>query len=54
VLKLKSSGLGDELIVQKIKMSPGNYKLEVDDLGQLKSAGLSDVIIGAMMSAQSH
>ena len=52
VLKLKGSGLGDELIVQKIKMSPGNYRLEVDELGQLKKAGLSDAVIGAMMSAQ--
>jgi hypothetical protein len=52
VIKLKSSGLGDELIVQKIKMSAGNYRLEVDDLGQLKKAGLSDAVIGAMMSAQ--
>ena len=32
IVKLKSLGLSDELIVQKINMSPGNYKLEVDDL----------------------
>jgi hypothetical protein len=51
ILKMKTIGLSDELIVQKIKMSPSNYKLGVDELTKMKSSGLSDPVIGAMMSA---
>jgi hypothetical protein len=51
VLKLKAAGLGDELIVQRIKMSGGNYKLDPDDLSDLKKAGLSDAVISAKMTA---
>ena len=40
VIKLKESGLGDELIISKITHSPGNYKLDTDDLIALKKAGL--------------
>lgn len=54
VLKLKSTGLSDELIAQKIKMSPGNYRLDIDDLAKLKQAGLSDAVISAMMTAQTR
>jgi hypothetical protein len=53
VLKLKASGLSDDLIVQRIKMSPGNYKLDPDDLWALKKVGLSDAVISAMMTATS-
>jgi len=51
VLKLKSAGLSDDLIVQRIKMSPSNYKLNPDDMSDLKKAGLSDAVISAMMTA---
>ena len=51
VMKLKASGLSDDLIVQRIKMSPGSYSVEPDDLAALKAAGLSDPVISAMMSA---
>jgi hypothetical protein len=51
ILKLKHAGLSDEIIVQKIKASPGSYKLSTDDLTGLKHAGLSDAVIGAMLSA---
>lgn len=49
VLSLKSAGLSDELIVAKIKSSPGDYRLETADLIALKKAGLSDSIISSMM-----
>jgi hypothetical protein len=50
-MKLKASGLSDDLIIQRIKMSPGSYSVEPDDLAALKAAGLSDPVISAMMSA---
>ena len=40
-------------ILQKIQTSPGNYKLDTDDLLALKQAGLSDSTISAMMNAHS-
>ena len=51
ILKLKSVGLGDSVIISKIMDSPANYHLEVDDLVQLKKAGLSEEVISAMMQA---
>lgn len=54
ILKLKSAGLSDELIIQKIGSSPANYKLDPDDLAKLKQLGLSDSVIGAMLSAQNR
>ena len=51
VLRLKESGMGDELIIAKVKSAPGTYKLDPDDLVQLKSSGLSDRIIAAMIEA---
>ncbi len=51
VLKLKLAGLGDQLIIDKINASPANYRLEVDDLVELKKGGLSEAIISAMIQA---
>ncbi len=51
VLQLKEAGLGDPLIIEKIKASPANFKLETSDLLALKKAGLSDAVIAAMLEA---
>ena len=51
VLKLKNVGLGDQLIIEKIKASPANYHLDTSDIIELKHAGLSDAVIGAMLEA---
>jgi hypothetical protein len=51
ILRLKQAGLSDSLIIEKIKTSPGNYKLGTDDLLSLKKAGLSDAVISAMLAA---
>jgi hypothetical protein len=51
ILKMKQAGLGDDVIVSKIKASGADYKLEVDDLVALKKANLSDAIITAMIEA---
>ncbi len=53
ILALRAAGLGDDVIIQKIKSSPGRYALGVDDLTALKKAGLPDAIISAMLGAHS-
>ena len=52
VLKLKQAGLGEQILVAKIKNAPGAYKLDTDDLVKLKSAGISDAVIAAMLDAK--
>jgi hypothetical protein len=47
ILKMKTIGLSDELILRKIEMSPANYKLSADDLVKMKHSGLSDSILSA-------
>jgi hypothetical protein len=49
VLKLSSSGLGEDLIVQTINATPGHYDTSTDGLIALKKAGLTDREIGAML-----
>jgi hypothetical protein len=51
ILKLKSGGLSDHLIVAKIEGSPAAYRTSPDDLIRLQRAGLSDAVIGAMIRA---
>jgi len=51
VLKLKQAGMGDELVIEKVKAAPGSYKLDPSDLVELKNSGLSDGIIAAMIEA---
>jgi hypothetical protein len=54
VLALKRAGLSDELIIEKIKSSPGQYSLETTDLVSLKQAGIADGVISAMIQAPKH
>ena len=42
VLKLKGAGLSDQFIIDKIKAYPGNYHLDVNDLVELKKAGIPE------------
>ena len=51
ILSLKAAGFSDELLISKIKGSPGAFTLETNDLLMLKKAGLSDAVIGAMVNA---
>lgn len=51
VLELKTAGFSDDVILAKVKSSPGTYDLATADLMKLKAAGLSDAVIGAMLSA---
>lgn len=51
IVKMKSAGLGGQLIVTKISSSPANYRLDVDDLVELKKNGIPENIIDAMIQA---
>ena len=51
VLALKGAGLGDQVIIDKIKGSQSSFKTEASDLVELKKAGLSDAVISAMIAA---
>ncbi|MGA2119451.1 MAG: hypothetical protein ABSH56_32465 [Bryobacteraceae bacterium] len=53
VIKMVKAGLGDELVVNMVKAQPGAYSTGPDDLIALKSAGVSDKIIGAMVGRMS-
>jgi len=51
ILALKSAGLTDDLVIQKIHSSDTSFQLTTPDLVELHSEGLSDAIISAMMQA---
>jgi hypothetical protein len=50
ILRMAKAGLGDDVILQTIRMQPGHYDTTPDDLIALKSAGLSDKVIAAMQA----
>ncbi len=50
ILKMMKGGLSDDLIVQTVKASPGVYATTPDDLMRLKKAGVSDRVMGAMIT----
>jgi hypothetical protein len=49
VLDMVKSGLATEIIVAKIKASPGNYDTSAATLAELKSANVPDAVIMAMV-----
>jgi len=51
VLSLVKSGLGEDLIIEKIKTSPCEFRTDPEDLKMLHDSGLSDQIIATMMHA---
>lgn len=51
IIDLKSAGFGDEVVIAKIQIAPGRYKLDKDDLVVLQKAKVSDAIIAAMIQA---
>jgi len=50
VMKMAKAGLGDELIIQTINTQPGQYTTDADSLVALKTAGVSDRVITAMIN----
>ena len=49
VIKLTSAGLPEAVIVSKVKDSPAAYKVDTQDLLDLKNAGVSDAVIAAIL-----
>lgn len=49
VIKLEKAGLGDDIIIQTINSQPGQYSTSANDLAALKSAGVSQRVIAAMI-----
>jgi hypothetical protein len=54
VMKLAKSGLSEDLIVQTINASPGHYDTGTDALIALKTAGITDKEIGAMLTKNAN
>ena len=50
VIKLAKSGIGDDLVVASINAQPGTYSLSTDNMMALKTAGVSDKVIAAMIA----
>lgn len=50
VVKLVQSGMSEELILNVIRQQPGTYTLGADQLIALKTAGVSEKVIAAMLS----
>lgn len=50
VVKMVSAGLGEDVIVAKVREAPQvDFQLSVDDLVALRKAGLSDRVVAAML-----
>ena len=49
ILRMVKSGLGDALIISVIKSEPGEYSTSPNELVNLKEAGVSESILGAMV-----
>jgi len=50
IIKMHSAGLSDNIIVSTINSQPGTYATGVNDLIALKQAGISDKVLGAMIT----
>jgi hypothetical protein len=53
VIKMAKAGLSDDIILGSVNGQPGQYRTTADDLIALKSAGVSDKVIGAMITKAS-
>jgi hypothetical protein len=50
IIRLLKSGMSEDLIINVINQQPGSYSLGADDLIALKSAGVSERLITAMLA----
>jgi hypothetical protein len=50
ILKLAKAGVSEDIIVSTINASPGAYDTSADGLIALKSAGLSDKVVAALVT----
>ena len=50
IIKMVKAGLSEDIVLSSVHSQPGRYSTGADDLIALKSAGVSDKIIAAMMN----
>ena len=53
IIKMTAAGLDDGIILQTVHSQPGDYRTGPDDLIELKSAGVSQAVISAMLARNS-
>jgi hypothetical protein len=53
IVQLKQLGLGESVLIEKIRSSKCNFDCSISGLTQLKGANIPDAVITAMMSAKS-
>lgn len=51
VIELQKLGLGENVIVEKIRSTKGTYDVSINGLKELKAAGVSDGVIQAMIAS---
>jgi hypothetical protein len=54
ILAMKQAGFSDDIIIQRVKSSLGLYEIGTEDLIRLKTAGVSQEVISAMLAAPDH
>jgi hypothetical protein len=54
VLKLVKAGMGDDLIVNMVNTQPSSFSLTADDLIAMKTGGVSEKVIAAMVVKNSN
>jgi hypothetical protein len=51
IIDMTHKGLGDDVIIARIKASPTKFELADDDLAKLKKEGVSDAVVAAMIQS---
>jgi hypothetical protein len=51
IIEMTHKGLGDDVIIARIKASPTKFELSDDDLAKLKKEGVSDAVVAAMIQS---
>jgi len=51
IIEMTHKGLGDDVIIARIKASASKFDLSDDDLASLKKAGVSDAVVAAMIQS---
>lgn len=54
VVKMAKAGFGAQVIIAKVKGTPGKYDLSLDALVALKKEGVSDDVVAAMLEANNR
>lgn len=49
VVQMVVAGIGDDVVIQKIRTSGAEFRIDVDDFIQLKGAGVSDAVLSVML-----